>query len=77
MATFKGSPFIEDVTGFLFFDKEGELILAWTTLGQTTSGITGVVTDPSGAVVPGVTVTLADTKSAFQQTTVRVETPAV
>jgi hypothetical protein len=32
------------------------------------SGVTGVVTDPAGAVVPGVNVTLTDTKTSKEQT---------
>jgi len=37
--------------------------------GQTTSGVTGIVTDTSGAVVPGAKVTLLDTKTSREQTT--------
>lgn len=37
--------------------------------GQTTSGLTGVVTDASGAVVAGATVTLLDTKNSHEQST--------
>src|SRR5687767_10764832 len=33
------------------------------------SGVTGVVTDPAGAVIPGVNVTLTDTKTSAEQTT--------
>ncbi len=36
---------------------------------QSFSGVTGVVTDPTGAVVPGVTVTLLDTKTSKELTT--------
>jgi len=39
-------------------------------VGQTQSGVTGVVTDQSGAIVPGVTVTLTDTKTGKEVTTV-------
>ncbi len=35
---------------------------------QATSGVTGVVTDSTGAVVPGVTVTLTDTKNSQELT---------
>lgn len=35
---------------------------------QAVSGVTGVVTDANGALVPGVQVTLADTKTASEQT---------
>src|SRR2546423_6558465 len=38
-------------------------------LGQTTSGVTGTVTDTSGAVVPGAKVTLLDTKNSREQST--------
>jgi len=38
--------------------------------GQATSGVTGTVTDTTGAVVPGVKVTLLDTKNSREQTTV-------
>lgn len=38
--------------------------------GQTTSGVTGIVTDTTGAVVPGVKVTLLDTKNSREQSTV-------
>jgi hypothetical protein len=38
--------------------------------GQATSGVTGVATDASGAVVPGVKVTLTDTKTDRELTTV-------
>ena len=37
--------------------------------GQNTSGVTGVVTDPNGAVVSGATVKLTDTKTKLEQTT--------
>ena len=36
---------------------------------QTLSGVTGVVADPSGALVPGVQVTLVDTKTSRELTT--------
>ena len=36
---------------------------------QAVSGVTGVVTDSAGAVVPGVTVTLTDTKTSKELTT--------
>ncbi|MGH9432913.1 MAG: carboxypeptidase-like regulatory domain-containing protein, partial [Terriglobia bacterium] len=36
------------------------LLSAGMLIGQTTSSITGVVTDPTGAVVPGATVTITD-----------------
>ncbi len=39
-------------------------------LAQTQSGLTGVVTDPTGAIVPGAKVTLLDTKTGREQTTV-------
>src|SRR4028118_1002010 len=37
--------------------------------GQAVSGVTGVVTDPSGAVVPGAQVVLLDTKTSRELTT--------
>jgi len=46
-------------------------LLFWTTvaLGQTASGVTGTVTDANGASLPGVKVTLLDTKTSREQTT--------
>jgi len=46
-------------------------ILLSVTLGfaQSNSGVTGIVTDSAGAVVPGATVTLTDTKTGTAQTT--------
>src|SRR6266404_1417867 len=38
--------------------------------GQGTSGVTGTVTDTTGAVVPGVKVTLLDTRNSREQSTV-------
>lgn len=38
-------------------------------LGQQTSSATGVVTDATGAVIPGVDVKLTDTRTAAEQTT--------
>lgn len=46
------------------------LLSVWIAVGQTSSGVTGVVTDSSGAVIPGVKVTLLDTKNSQEQTTV-------
>jgi hypothetical protein len=45
------------------------LVFTSTLLAQTSSGVTGTVTDSSGAVVPGATVTLRDTKISREQTT--------
>ena len=45
------------------------LFLATAALGQGTSGVTGTVTDANGAALPGVTVTLVDTKTSREQTT--------
>jgi len=52
------------------------LIVSWllvlfplVVLGQQTSSVTGVVTDPSGAVISGVEVKLTDTKTATEQST--------
>src|SRR3712207_631409 len=36
---------------------------------QAVSGVTGVVTDPNGALVPGVQVVLTDTKTSRELTT--------
>ena len=36
---------------------------------QTTSGVTGVVTDPTGAIMTGVDVTLANSRTGFQAST--------
>ena len=36
---------------------------------STSSGVTGIVTDKNGAVIPGVTVVLLDTKTSVEQTT--------
>lgn len=46
-------------------------VLAQVAFSQATSGVTGVVSDSSGKVVPGVTVTLTDTKTerSFTSTT--------
>ena len=61
-----------------FKKKAGILLIlvALTAFGLTTmvsaqavSGVTGVVTDSTGAVVPGVNVTLTDTKTARELTT--------
>ncbi len=46
------------------------LLFAFTAFGQSSSGVTGTVTDPSGAIVPGATVVLHDTKTNKEQTTV-------
>lgn len=45
------------------------LLFASAALAQSTSGVTGIVTDTSGAVVAGVEVKLTDTKTATEQTT--------
>ena len=45
------------------------LFLATVALGQGASGVTGTVTDANGAALPGVTVTLLDTKTSRDQTT--------
>jgi hypothetical protein len=46
------------------------LFAAIAGLAQTQSGITGVVTDQTGAIVPGVTVTLTDTRTGKDVNTV-------
>src|SRR4051812_16948592 len=43
--------------------------LAMVIDAQAVSGVTGVVTDVNGAVVPGVDITLTDTKTAKEITT--------
>jgi hypothetical protein len=46
------------------------LLYASVALGQSLSGVTGIVTDQSGSTIPGVTVTLTDTKKGKEQTTI-------
>src|SRR5262245_42435274 len=43
-------------------------------LAQTATGITGNVTDPTGAVVPGVTITLTNKATAATRTALTNET---
>src|ERR1041385_8145761 len=45
------------------------LILAGNVFGQTTS-INGTVTDPSGSVIPNATITLVNTETGVQRSTV-------
>jgi hypothetical protein len=45
------------------------IILAQVAFSQATSGVTGVVSDPTGRVVPGVTVTLVNTSTERTFTT--------
>ena len=45
------------------------LALSAFAFGQSNSGVTGVVSDPSGALIPGVQVTLTDTKTNRDLTT--------
>jgi hypothetical protein len=45
------------------------LLFPITGSAQSVSGVTGVVSDSTGAVIPGVTVTLTDTKTAKELTT--------
>lgn len=45
------------------------LVLAANAFAQSVSGVTGVVTDATGAVVPGATVVLTDTKTSRELTT--------
>jgi len=45
------------------------LLLPASVFGQSVSAVTGLVSDANGAVVPGVTVTLTDTKTAKEVTT--------
>ncbi len=44
-------------------------LFSFSSFAQSTSGVTGIVTDPNGAVVTGVTVTLTDTKTGRELTT--------
>jgi hypothetical protein len=44
-------------------------LFSFSSFAQSTSGVTGVVTDPNGAVVSGATVTLTDTKTGRESTT--------
>ena len=45
------------------------IITAVAASAQTLSGVTGLVTDPGGALVPGARVTLLDTKTSRELTT--------
>jgi hypothetical protein len=45
------------------------LLVSISTFGQAVSGVTGVVTDPNGAIVAGATVVLTDTKTGRELTT--------
>src|SRR5262245_27736834 len=45
------------------------IVLPTLVSAQAVSGVTGVVTDSTGAIVPGVDVTLTDTKTARELTT--------
>ncbi|HEX2638957.1 MAG TPA: TonB-dependent receptor, partial [Pyrinomonadaceae bacterium] len=45
------------------------VMTAAAAVAQSTSGVTGIVTDTSGALVPGVRVTLTDTKTGRELTT--------
>jgi hypothetical protein len=49
------------------------LAFASIAFSQTPSGVAGVVTDASGAVIPGVTVTLTDTRTNTTRTTVTTD----
>ena len=44
-------------------------LFSFSTFAQSTSGVTGIVTDPNGAVVTGATVVLKDTKTDRELTT--------
>jgi hypothetical protein len=44
-------------------------LFSFSSIAQSTSGVTGVVTDPNGAVVSGINVTLTDTKTGRELTT--------
>ncbi len=45
------------------------LVLPYTLSAQQVAGLTGVVTDNTGAVVPGVTVKLTNTETGAEYTT--------
>ncbi|MGH9818678.1 MAG: carboxypeptidase regulatory-like domain-containing protein, partial [Pyrinomonadaceae bacterium] len=45
-------------------------VLSIASFAQATSGVTGIVSDPTGALVPGAKVTLLDTKNSKEVTTV-------
>src|SRR5205814_1976823 len=45
------------------------LVSASSLIGQTLAAVQGQVTDPSGAVVPGATVTVTNTATSVSQTT--------
>lgn len=45
------------------------LTFAGMAFGQSVSGVTGIVTDSAGAIVPGATVKLTDTKTSRELTT--------
>src|SRR5437867_884789 len=49
-------------------------MLAPPILGQTFGGITGVVSDPSGAVIPGVMITVTNPQTNFTRTAISNET---
>jgi hypothetical protein len=51
-----------------FVSLLGVCLFSVAALAQSTTDLTGVVTDPNGAVVPGVTVKLTDTKTGKEQT---------
>jgi hypothetical protein len=50
------------------------VLLTPALLGQATTTMTGVVTDPSGAIVPGATITIVNTRTGVQRETVSNET---
>lgn len=53
----------------LFFASLAICLFSMIAFAQSSSSVTGIVTDPSGAVVPGATVKLTDTKTGQEQTT--------
>jgi hypothetical protein len=46
------------------------IVLTPALFGQASSSLTGVVTDPSGGVVPGATITIVNTQTGAQRETV-------
>ena len=65
--SFRGPRYIAFLGLFFAFSA----VLGW---GQATTSILGTVTDPSGAVIPGVSVTLENTGTAATRTTITDET---
>jgi hypothetical protein len=69
LVTFGGNKF-EEILMKQILAVALSLFFAVAGFAQTQSGLTGVVTDQAGAIVPGATVTLLDTKTGKEQTTI-------